>query len=167
MISSYINENQKDWDQNLDLIGFAYNTAVQSTTKFSPFYLMYGREPKIQLDLFNTEIIIDPALDSEEYASQLKHKLEQAYKIETKNRGHQINLATIRHNRTVRAAKFSWRWKGPYVVLKVFGNTTYEIKPINKRGRNIVVHRDRLKRNFLRPNIFIETAPTVIKVEND
>ena len=32
------------------------------------------------------------------------------------------------------------------------------VKPVNKRGHKITVHRDRLKKNFLRPKKFIEIS---------
>ena len=38
-----VNENQTDWDEKLDGILFAYRTATQTSTKYSPFELMYCR----------------------------------------------------------------------------------------------------------------------------
>ena len=32
MITAYVSEDQRDWDKNIDLISFAYNTAVHATT---------------------------------------------------------------------------------------------------------------------------------------
>jgi hypothetical protein len=53
MIKAYSKEenNQRDLDEKLQLLQFAYNTACHSTTKYSPYYLMYGRTPKIPIDL--------------------------------------------------------------------------------------------------------------------
>ena len=45
MLACYTNENHRDWEKYLPFIAFAYNTSVNETTKFSPFYLVYGREP--------------------------------------------------------------------------------------------------------------------------
>ena len=49
MLTAYCNENQDNWDQHLNALTFAYNTAVHSKTKYSPFFLMYGRKPKIPI----------------------------------------------------------------------------------------------------------------------
>jgi transposase InsO family protein len=40
MISSKIDEHQKDWDHNLDQFAFAYNTSTHASTQDSPFFLM-------------------------------------------------------------------------------------------------------------------------------
>ncbi|XP_032674585.1 uncharacterized protein LOC116845691 [Odontomachus brunneus] len=44
MISQYVGANHRQWDANLHEIKFAFNTAKQDTTGFSPAYLNTGRE---------------------------------------------------------------------------------------------------------------------------
>lgn len=39
-----VNEHQTDWDQFIEGALFAQRTKPQSSTKFSPFFLLYGRE---------------------------------------------------------------------------------------------------------------------------
>jgi hypothetical protein len=39
------------WSEFLDVAAFAYNTTVHSSTAYSPFYLMYGREAREPDDL--------------------------------------------------------------------------------------------------------------------
>ncbi|GFU19236.1 transposon Tf2-6 polyprotein [Trichonephila clavipes] len=41
---------QKNWDEILPFVTFAYNTAKQETTGFTPFYLLHGREAETTLD---------------------------------------------------------------------------------------------------------------------
>ena len=43
MIMSYAEENHRSWDDKLNELAFAYNTAEHSSTKRSPAMLMYGR----------------------------------------------------------------------------------------------------------------------------
>lgn len=50
MLSKYVASDHTDWDLILPFITFAYNTAPQATTNFSPFFLLYGREPSTTLD---------------------------------------------------------------------------------------------------------------------
>ncbi|GFU97606.1 transposon Tf2-6 polyprotein [Trichonephila clavipes] len=46
----YVDVEQKNWDEILPFVTFAYNTAKQETTGFTPFYLLHGREAETTLD---------------------------------------------------------------------------------------------------------------------
>ncbi|GFY13075.1 retrovirus-related Pol polyprotein from transposon 412 [Trichonephila clavipes] len=46
----YVDVEQKNWDEILPFVTFAYNTAKQETTDFTPFYLLHGREAETTLD---------------------------------------------------------------------------------------------------------------------
>lgn len=47
----YINVQQDDWDEHLDCVLFSYRTSVHASTKYTPFYLMYGRHPVLPIEL--------------------------------------------------------------------------------------------------------------------
>ena len=51
MLSCYVNEHQNDWDEYLQYLTYAYNTSTHATTNHTPFEVIYGRKPKIPLDL--------------------------------------------------------------------------------------------------------------------
>ncbi|GFT58235.1 transposon Ty3-I Gag-Pol polyprotein [Trichonephila clavipes] len=50
MLSMYVDVEQKNWDEILPFVTFAYNTAKQ-TTGFTPFYLLHGREAETTLQI--------------------------------------------------------------------------------------------------------------------
>ena len=52
MLSFYVNDRQTDWDEYIELVLFTYRTAKQTSTKASPFQLIYGREPRLPADVF-------------------------------------------------------------------------------------------------------------------
>ena len=41
-IVKYVESNQKNWDSHLVEVVFVYNTAVQESTKYTPFPAMFG-----------------------------------------------------------------------------------------------------------------------------
>lgn len=50
MISQYVPADHRDWDEFLPFATFAYNSSVQETTGYSPFFLLYGHEPTLPID---------------------------------------------------------------------------------------------------------------------
>ncbi|UYV72042.1 hypothetical protein LAZ67_9001620, partial [Cordylochernes scorpioides] len=73
MLSMYVNTDQKNWDEILPFITHAYNTTIQETTGYSPFFLMFGREPTSLLDDRNISVDID----KDDYNEYIKHHLDK------------------------------------------------------------------------------------------
>ena len=51
MITAFVNTCQNDWDIYLPQFCYAYNSSVHETTQCTPFESMFGRKPKLPLDL--------------------------------------------------------------------------------------------------------------------
>ena len=51
MLACYVAEEQAEWDVYLPKMAFAYNTSVHATTGLTPFEVVYGRKPKLPIDL--------------------------------------------------------------------------------------------------------------------
>ena len=75
-----IKEHQKDWHEQAKYVCFAYNTAKHSSTTFSPFYLVFLREPRVGIDLFLDRS--EPAYqDTDEYSGTVRERMQKAYQI--------------------------------------------------------------------------------------
>ena len=46
-LAKLTDENMNNWDVHLNSVVFAYNTGQHTTTKYSPFQLLFGRSPKL------------------------------------------------------------------------------------------------------------------------
>ncbi|UYV82343.1 hypothetical protein LAZ67_21001753, partial [Cordylochernes scorpioides] len=75
MISMYVDVDQKNWDNILPNVTFAYNTARQETTGYSPFFLVHGREVETPLDSI---LPYQPAGTAEDYVGHLVTNAEDA-----------------------------------------------------------------------------------------
>ena len=51
MIRAHTDSNQETWDLGLAQLTFAYNSSVHETIGLSPFEVMFGRQPRIPIDL--------------------------------------------------------------------------------------------------------------------
>ena len=46
MLRAYVSNEQTNWEDYLPILEFAYNSAKHVSTKFSPFMLIYGFQPR-------------------------------------------------------------------------------------------------------------------------
>jgi hypothetical protein len=51
MLSTYVEKTPTEWDRYLSLVTFAYNSAIQASSAFSPFFIMFGQDPKFPSDI--------------------------------------------------------------------------------------------------------------------
>ena len=51
ILSMYVDSRQKDWDEYIPFALFAYRTSCHTTTHEIPFYGIYGREPRLPIDV--------------------------------------------------------------------------------------------------------------------
>ena len=49
-LAKLVDRSQRDWDSKIPAILSAYRTAKNESTKFSPFYVIYGRDPVLPVD---------------------------------------------------------------------------------------------------------------------
>ncbi len=78
MLSTAATEHPFDWEAHLRHLCMAYNSSRHTTTGYSPFYLMYGHQVRMPIDLlYGTPS--HPETSPSEYATELQKKLESAY----------------------------------------------------------------------------------------
>ncbi|UYV72224.1 K02A2.6-like [Cordylochernes scorpioides] len=72
----YVNTDQKNWEEIPPFVTHAYNTTIQETTGYSPFFLLFGREPMSLLD--DDNIPIDSNMnDYDEYIENYLDKISR------------------------------------------------------------------------------------------
>lgn len=50
IIRKFTEDQQRNWDEFLPYALWSYNTTVQESTGYSPYFLLYGREPVLTID---------------------------------------------------------------------------------------------------------------------
>ena len=77
MFAMFVNGNTAEWDIYLSSVVFAYNKAVQESTRSSPYALVYNHEAAVPIDqlLRNGHQDQTPPVDSTPYAQMLHQHL--------------------------------------------------------------------------------------------
>ncbi|UYV67564.1 hypothetical protein LAZ67_5001228 [Cordylochernes scorpioides] len=78
MLSMYTGVEQKDWDQVLPYVTFAYNTAKQEATGYTPFFLVHAREAETYIDAVLPYL---PDEISDDYVGELVTRAEEARQL--------------------------------------------------------------------------------------
>ena len=164
MLATAAKDHPWSWEHHLRKVCFAYNTSVHSTTGFTPFYLLFGRQAVLPVDLmFNP---IQRSVTPSEYAAHLKYSLEDAYERVRKCTGmkqqrqkefydkrvhgqlHEVGALVWLHQSAVprgSSRKLHHPWTGPFRVVKRLSDVNYRIQHVQHPRKRMVVHFDRLK----------------------
>ena len=165
MLSIVTEKHSADWEDQLPKLCFAYNSSVHSTTGFTPFYLMFGRQARLPIDLmFGLEDSL-PVHSPSTYASQTSQSLVEAYqlvreRLQTKHLKEEELYNRKVHGPPLQEGEKVWLftpavprgdsrklhrpWTGPYKVLKKLSEVNYRIQHLQNYKKR-VVHFDRLK----------------------
>ena len=78
-------ERSKDWNEQLSYLLFAYHANVQDSTKESPFFLLYRRDPRMPSESALNSPSSPYMVDSEGHKSELTSSLSGAWEIARAN----------------------------------------------------------------------------------
>ena len=159
-----------NWDLHIPSVLLAYRTAKHSTTKYTPFYLNYGRNPVLPVELedkkkstneINLEdFILKRIYEIEERLPQHQQKAKELIKLSQEKsqkqhrdkkmkkeifyqEGDKVLLYDSRLDKQW-SGKFDKRWKGPFTVKKRLDKGSYILA--NEFGNlKEPIHSDRLK----------------------
>ena len=81
MISKSSDENPTEWDKQLPLLLFAYRLIVQESTKESPFYLLYGQDPRLPTGTILGQSYTTYLCDVEDYRTELFINLTEVQQL--------------------------------------------------------------------------------------
>ena len=70
MLATAVKDHHKDWESHLRATCMAYNSSIQSTTRQSPFFLMFGRKERISVDLLCGTGEVEKQVSVNSYVSQ-------------------------------------------------------------------------------------------------
>ena len=81
MLSLFVDENQKNWDQMIPLLMLAYRSSIHETTGVSPHEMMIARPATLPVDLVLGRL--EPTIEQSgiDYTKTLREKLDIIHKF--------------------------------------------------------------------------------------
>uniref|UniRef100_A0A8C1XJY0 Gypsy retrotransposon integrase-like protein 1 n=1 Tax=Cyprinus carpio TaxID=7962 RepID=A0A8C1XJY0_CYPCA len=165
MIRALSPDIKRDWPRRLQTLTFLYNCTTHESTGYAPFYLMFGRVPRLPVDILFRSVLNDQNLISyDKYVDTLVKDLREAMVIAQKHATKEQKRHAALYNRRVKGfsidvgdqvllankaergkRKTADRWESTvYTVVDHKPQThTYRIRnPVT--GQEKVVHRNLL-----------------------
>lgn len=81
MLAKTVEKGGKDWDQRLPYVLFAYRASQQQSTLESPFYLLYGRDPRLPTDAVLCPVKAKKLVGLQEYGQELAMRMSEAWEL--------------------------------------------------------------------------------------
>ena len=169
MLGTLSEEEKSDWKSYLGCMTHAYNCTKHASTTYSPYYLMFGRHPRLPIDVgfgLNKPNCGDNSSKSR-YIQKLRRRLNYAFQKASKYSNQQASKYKHSYDKSVKGPqlhendlvlvkivahkgrhKLQDRWEPEeYVVIEqpIAGTPVYKVKPVN--GDNVRT----LHRNLLLP----------------
>ena len=141
MLGTLENHKKEDWKSYVAPLVHSYNATKHPSTGYSPYSLMFGRNPRLAIDAYlGISLPNESAIVSQDhYATKLKKRLQFAYKVASKEAQKAADRNKANYDLKVREAtldvgdrvlirqvafkgrhKISDKWdKDPYVVTDI------------------------------------------------
>ena len=155
------------WDEMLPWLLFAYRSAEHSSTGYSPLNLLYGREPRDNLDSTYDRWARNERAEGipiENYVQELCHRIAEALREASENAQQAADGRKTKYDRNKKAKmsefqsgafvlvrlplkgmKLKNAFHGPYLVHEKVASHTYIIYMPDKRVKYRVMHVNQLK----------------------
>ena len=140
-LARYAADHQRNGDEHLSLVMMAYCSSVHASTQYTPFYLLFGRQPNHKPEASD---YVSMSMPESTFELPRKDHYDQRIageQIEVSDRVF-LHLPARKKGQTKRLHS---PWQGPYIVVTKIGDVTYRIQAIENPRRRKVVHCNRLK----------------------
>lgn len=135
-----LDPRHSDWDQRLPGAVYAYNSGVHKVTRFTPFFLMYGRDPTdpsravpgLPEPQRKETVSLTAAWDTARVRTTIHQQKEKARYDRTRReivfKPGDLVVVDRSIMKKGRSHRFNKRRDGPYEISRVFDNNTVELK---------------------------------------
>uniref|UniRef100_A0A8C5WDF6 Gypsy retrotransposon integrase-like protein 1 n=1 Tax=Leptobrachium leishanense TaxID=445787 RepID=A0A8C5WDF6_9ANUR len=167
MLRTLTEKEKTDWKNSLGKVVHAYNCTRSEATGYSPYYLLFGRSPRLPIDLLFNRAVEEKQETYEDYVTEWQKRMSEAYVVASRTAKKEPTRGKVYYDRRIQGndlqpggrvlvrnlterggpGKIRSYWEDKVHVVvqrKSKESPVYEIKPENGEGRNRVIHRNLL-----------------------
>ena len=166
MLGTLADDKKKNWKAYVGPLVHAYNCTKNDATGYSPFYLMYGRQPRLPIDLILGTPTNAENIEYHTYVADLKKLLSTAYDTasrvaaaskdrhkklydrQTRGASLQVGDHVLVRNLSIRGKhKIADKWEEQaYQVISQPDDSipVYVVSPLDNKNRTRTLHRNML-----------------------
>lgn len=119
-LKQFVSDECDDWDKYIPLAMFCYNTSVHSSSKFTPYELVFGQKPLLPTSVNSNE----NESNYDNYVQNLKLKLNKIQSIARENLIKNKEISKLRYDNKIKVPNYK---KGDYVLIMSKGQN--KLKP--------------------------------------
>ena len=102
MLRTLSEKFKTSWKDHVSKLSYAYNCTRHAATGFSPYYLLFGRSPRLPIDLlFNVSREEKEPASLPEYVKKWKGALQEALNIASRNAHAKAESSKLQYDKKV------------------------------------------------------------------
>jgi transposase InsO family protein len=170
-MSHYVNKYGSDWDEFVNYALMAHRAIPHSITRYSPFYLLHGKQMRLPMEddltMAKFKELKDSSNSIQDHIDTLADRLKEAYQVARDNnrlgrdrqkeqydKGTKLiifqpgDIVYLREmvRRKQDSPTFRFRWKGPFTVIRRLSDLNYLVRIA--RNKEIVVNVNKIKHGY-------------------
>lgn len=106
MLAMYVNERHNDWDRFLSFCFLAYNSSNQESTKFSPCFLLYGRNPILPTEIAFSNNQGPEYIELSDYVTEISTLIKDSWQIARRNIGKAHEVQKFNYDKRTKSINF-------------------------------------------------------------
>lgn len=166
MLAMHSAIDQSNWASLLPFVQLAHNTSFSATMHETPFFLMFGRQPRLPVDIILGIPHVGNTADTEEFAQHTRDNLQTAFELARRNLteradkqaennsklkpypvfqpGQEILVYRPYQDSDGPNPKLLLPWRGPYIVCSQLSPVVYRVR-LKNDTREVSVHLAHIK----------------------
>ena len=115
MLTALEETEKSRWKDHLQKCVHAYNSTISSSTGYSPFFLLYGREPRLPIDSLFEQVATKGERNYRAYVEEWQKSMKNAYQIAAESSEKSARRNEKHYNRRAKSAILS---EGDRVLIR-------------------------------------------------